>query len=78
MQIKLSPEEIYGYELKCHQAIAVCDFGFKTFVIQDFSDRTMSLKVEFYYTILAFNDLVMLILAKLLQFCVSLWQELLW
>ena len=46
----LSSEEIYEYELKCHQAIAVCDFAFKMFVVQDFSDRTMSLKV--YYRIL--------------------------
>ena len=48
MEIKLSAEEIYEYELKCHQAMAVCDLAFKAFVVQDFSDRTMSLKVESY------------------------------
>ena len=68
------------YELKCHQAMAVCDLAFKAFVVQDFSDRTMSLKVESYYYLisLTLSELIILVLAKLLQFCLSLWQELLW
>ena len=80
MEIKLSTEEIYEYELKCHQAMAVCDLAFKAFVVQDFSDRTMSLKVESYYYLisLTLSELIILVLAKLLQFYLSLWQELLW
>ena len=82
MEINLSAEEIYEYELKCHQAMAVCDLAFKAFVVQDFSERTMSLKVQSYYysslISLTFSEFLVLILAKLLQFCLSLWQELLW
>ena len=47
--MKLSTGQIYEYELKCHPAIAVCVFAFKSF--KTFSDRTMSLKVEFQYSI---------------------------
>ena len=46
MEIKLTLEEAYEYELKCNDAIAVCDYAFKMFILQDFSDKTMSLKVR--------------------------------